>query len=98
MAKDLYELINTFRGNAQIEDTVDALKVSCFLRKLQINGLVKEICFENTNESYLDCLYENIANVEHLPFDLRELTSCLNLETIFILKQCVKEIAGYSNI
>lgn len=98
MAKDLYELINTFRGNAQIEDTVDALKVSCFLRKLQINGLVKEICFENMNESYFDCLYESVENVERLPFDLRELMSCLNLESYSILNRCVKETTNYSNI
>lgn len=98
MAKELYELINTFRGTAQIEETVDALKVSCFLRKLQINGLVKEICFENMNESYFDCLYESVKNVERLPFDLRKLMSCLNLESYSILNRCVKETTNYSNI
>lgn len=98
MAKELYELIDELRGTAQIEDTVETIKISCFLRKLQINGLIKEIYFENVNESYFDCLYENVANVEHLPFDLRELTSCLNLESISILKQCIKEITNYSNI
>lgn len=98
MAKELYELINTFRGTAQIEETVDALKVSCFLRKLQINGLVNEVCFEDMNESYFDCLYESVENVEHLPFDLRELMGCLNLESFSILKRSVKEIANYSNI
>lgn len=98
MAKELYELINTFRGTAQIEDTVDALKVSCFLRKLQINGLVKEICFEDMNESYFDCLYESVENVECLPFDFRELMSCLNLESYSILNRCVKETTNYSNI
>ena len=97
MAKELYELINTFRGTAQVEDIVDALKVSCFLRKLQINGLVKEICFEDMNKSYFDCLYESVENVERLPFDFRELMNCLNLESYSILNRCVKETTNYSN-
>lgn len=34
MAKELYELIDTFRGMAQVEDIVDTLKVSCFFKKI----------------------------------------------------------------
>ena len=43
MAKDLYELIDSFRGMTQVEDIMNALEGSCFIRKLQLNGVLENI-------------------------------------------------------
>ena len=66
MAKELYELIDTFRGMAQVEDIVDTLKVSCFLRKLRLRWFfrllppfAKTVPLQNTFQTHFQTRYRN---------------------------------------
>lgn len=96
MARELFELIEDFRGTAQVEDIMDALEVSCFIRKLQLNNVLEKIVFDDKNFSYVERLSENTKSTELSPVVLNDMASCLNSYSLSILNDCVKEIAEYS--
>ena len=97
MARELFELIDDFRGTAQVEDIMDALEVSCFIRKLQLNNVLEKIVFDDKNFSYVKRLSENTKSTELSPVVLNDMASCLNSYSLSILNDCVKEIAEYSD-
>lgn len=96
MARELFELIDDFRGTAQVEDIMDALEVSCFIRKLQLNNVLEKIVFDDKNGLYLDCLSENMKSTKTLPVNWEDVNNCLNLGSLTILEDSVKQIANYT--
>lgn len=97
MAKDLYELIDSFRGMTQVEDIMNALEGSCFIRKLQLNGVLENIVFDEKSGSYLDCLRENVKAPDELPIDLNDMASCLRFDSLVILEACVGRVVDYTD-
>ena len=97
MAKDLYELIDSFRGMTQVEDIMNALEGSCFIRKLQLNGVLENIVFDEKSGSYLDCLRENVKAPAELPIDLNDMASCLRFDSLVILEACVRRVVDYTD-
>lgn len=98
MAKEVYDLINDFRGLAQVEDIMNAFEGACFIRKLQINGLLDNIIFDKKDESYLSYLSKNVKSPEKMPIDLNDMSSFLRFNSLAILEACVKKIANYTGI
>lgn len=99
MAKELNTLLGEFRNCAELEDEFDAIKVACYIKKLQINGVIETVEVDGKDDQlYLDLISKQINTSKNIPVSLKEISLQISYGAMSVLKPICKELNGYTNL